>query len=393
MIILRAYNNKDIVNVAASAAANAVAGMRVRLAKMVNKLIIIAYSSLLITHVSACSVIDDDLSDCPPDDNYRLDYELRLVTNLTTELQTELTTQTEVKLASALRAHLSNIFTDYAHDVDLSFYDTQGDSVRLHHDEHIMDANQASYTLNLPMRQYMHLAVANILENDVISLTGDDQCPTSMLSQTERDTIPSHNTGLFTARLPMEVLEGVNQNFNVHLYMANCASTLVVDTLGSGIRSMKVYSTGFATGFNLSDSTFLYVDQPPVVRTDEVKYDDQTGMAFCSVTFPSREEPAAASRGAQATRTVIETTDPFISESAAKALWQFNVYAVTADGKTTESKLYINLPLRAGQLKVLKAKVRNDGAIATDDQEVAVSVTLDWTPGGHHEPILVRNKR
>ena len=40
----------------------------------------------------------------------KLDYELRLVTNMTTELRTELTTQTDMELANSLRDSLSNIF-------------------------------------------------------------------------------------------------------------------------------------------------------------------------------------------------------------------------------------------------------------------------------------------
>jgi len=104
--------------------------------------------------IVSCSVIDEDLSDCV--EQAKMDYELRLVTNMTTELKTQLTTETDLQIADALKQELGNIFTDYAHDVDLSFYDTQGDSTRLQHDEHFMDANQASYALNLPMRRYMH---------------------------------------------------------------------------------------------------------------------------------------------------------------------------------------------------------------------------------------------
>ena len=127
----------------------------------------------------ACSVIDDDLSVC--DTSYELDYELRLVTNMNTELKTQLSTETQLSLSHALHTHLSDIFTDFAHDVDLSFYDTQGDSLRLQHDEHIMDANQASYALNLLKRQYMHLAVANIVDNPLVDLVNDDRCHTSRL--------------------------------------------------------------------------------------------------------------------------------------------------------------------------------------------------------------------
>ena len=76
--------------------------------------------------MAGCSVIDDDLSNCPADEaQYQMEYELKLVTNMTTELQTQLTTITEISVANALKTHLENIFSDFAHDVNLSFYDTE----------------------------------------------------------------------------------------------------------------------------------------------------------------------------------------------------------------------------------------------------------------------------
>ena len=99
--------------------------------------------------LTGCSMIDEDLSDCVEPET-KVDYELELVTNFSTEITTELETETlltdedDKDMARVLREFLKNIFTDYAHDVDLSFYDTQGDSLRLHHEQHIMDANQAS---------------------------------------------------------------------------------------------------------------------------------------------------------------------------------------------------------------------------------------------------------
>lgn len=119
--------------------------------------------SVLWLTAGCCSYIDDDLSDCPPEgQDYELTYELRLVTNITTELSTQLSTATDVNVANALRDHLKNIFTDFAHDVDLSFYDTENAQERLSHDQHVMNASEQSYTLYLPMREYMHLAAANI---------------------------------------------------------------------------------------------------------------------------------------------------------------------------------------------------------------------------------------
>lgn len=337
--------------------------------------------------LSACSLIDDTPGECGYKENYELDYELRLVTNMTTELKTQLSTETELSLAHSLRTHLSDIFTDFAHDVDLSFYDTQGDSLRLQHDEHIMNANQASYTLNLPKRQYMHLAVANIVDDKLVDLVNDERCHRSELIQLQGgtlrsiddDAIDSHTTGIFTARQPMDILEGVDQQFNVHLYMANCAAVLVIDTIGSGVKDIKVYSKGFATGFHVSDSSYVFVSEPPLVRTKLVtSEDDEDGeLAFCSVTFPSREPSA--------TRTVIETTDPFVSPEANESLWEFHIYAVAKDESTTLTKLYIRRPLRAGQLMIIKAKARPDGSIDTINPTVGVNVTLNWQDAGHYD--------
>lgn len=343
---------------------------------------------------ASCNVIDDDLSVCGND--YELDYELRLVTNMTTELKTQLTTETEMNLAQALRTHLTGVFTDFAHDVDLSFYDTEGDSLRLQHDEHIMDANQASYTLFLPMRHYMHLAVANIVDNPLVDLVNDERCHQSQLSlihtpsgspvlRGESDEIvQSHTTGIFTARQSMEVYGGVNQVFNVHLFMANCAAALVVDTIGSGIREMKVYATGFAKGFNIADSAFIYSDKPPLVKANPVEAQCEGEVAFCTVNFPSREPEESET----ATRVVIETTDPFVAPTAKERLWEFRIYATSHDGSVTESVLYIRRPLRAGQFMIIKVKARPDGSVTTGDPTIGINVTLNWNDAGHYNQEL-----
>ena len=332
--------------------------------------------------IASCSMIDEDRSDC---ETSEIDYELTLITNISTEIQTQLetkttlTTEADLELAQALKDYLKNIFTDFAHDVDLSFYDTKDDSLRLYHDEHIMDANQASYTLNLPMREYMHLAVANILRNNLVGLDDDERCHPSKLHQIVADTIDSHETGLFTARLPMNVLEGVNQKFDVKLYMANCAACLVIDTQGYDASQLKVYSTGFATDFNICDSAFRYSDHPPVVRTTKLETSGNK-MGFCSVSFPSQD----LSR----TRTLIETEDPFIAQPGEESLWEFRVYMpqpdksrTRANEHVTETILYVKDPLKPGQLKIIIGRINPDGSVSVKVPEVSTSVTLDWEPG------------
>ena len=340
------------------------------------------YLFIFLPSLTSCSMIDEDMSDC---EQSKIDYELRLITNISTEIETQLetttslSTETDLLLAEELREHLSNVFTDFAHDVDLSFYDTRNDSLRLQHDQHIMDANQASYTLHLPMREYMHLAVANIIDDPLISLVQDERCHTSQLQQRDRDTIDSHNTGLFTARLPMNVLEGVNQNFNVRLYMANCAACLVIDPQGYDTSGIKVYSTGFATDFNICDSIYRYSALPPIVRTTKLETSGDK-IGFCSVSFPSQD--------LFKTRTVIETEAPFIAQPGEESMWEFRVYMpqpgkarTRANEHVTETIIYVKDPLKPGQLKIIVGRVNPDGSVSVNVPEVSTSVTLDWQPG------------
>jgi hypothetical protein len=338
------------------------------------------FSLLLFT---ACSMIDEDLSDCGKE--AKIDYELELITNMSIELETVLDDDLDKDVAEALREYLKNIFTDYAHDVDLSFYDTQGDSARLHHDQHIMDANQKSYTLYLPMQNYMHLAAANLIDNRLVNLTDDSYCHPSKLQQAQGDTITPHTTGLFTARQLIKVLDGVDQAFLVRLYMANCAAALVVDTRGYDVSGMKVVGSGFASRFSICDSTFVFDAAAPVMKADEIMVKGGRQKCFCSVNFPSREPDQ--------TRTVIETEDPFVAQADEASLWEFHVYVprpeseqLRSGSSITETVLRVNKPLRAGQLKIIKVRVRDDGSVEPESPEVGASVTLDWKPGNTYNP-------
>ena len=334
--------------------------------------------------IAACSLVDEDLRDCPPPSPTKeceLDYTLQLVTNMTTELTTQLSMETDIRLSSSLKTHLSSVFTDFAHDVDLSFYDVQGDSSRLHHEAHIMDASQSSYTLSIPVRDYMHLALANLEENPQLTLAGDDKCHRARIGQELKDTVDSHRSGIFTARLPMDMREGEDQQFDVHLYMANCASALVMDTVGVHCKDVRVFVTGFANSFSLADSTYHF-DHPSVVRTQqvEVKDDPTSPLCFSAVTFPSREEPQS--------KVVIETEEPFESEAANQALWQVQIYITTEDGSVTQSVLGIRTPLRPGQFKLIRCRVQEDGRVDPEDTTVAVVVHLNWSPGSQWDVIM-----
>lgn len=332
---------------------------------------------LLAAAISGCGLVDEDMRDCGTE--YDLDYTLTLVTNVSTEISTELettiSTELELSAALAIREYLKNVFTDYAHDVDLSFYDVVGDSLRLHHEEHIMDANQSSYTLYIPVHHYMHTALANILDNEMIEVQDGERCHYEKLHQVVGDTLSSHTTGLFTARLPMDIQEGVSQNFNVHLYMANAATAVVIDTVGSHIRDLKMFATGFATDFSVCDSLY-YFNSTPVFRMDKLPVEESGGYCFAAVHFPSRK-PAD-------TKVIIDSDDPFVTPDAESPLWNLKAYVTLPDGTVTETVLGVTQPLQAGELKVIKVKALENGAVQPGDPTVGVSITLDWGSGMEH---------
>ncbi len=331
---------------------------------------------------TGCSLVDEDMSGCP--DELKVDYEMHLVTNIQMEIGTELKLASDVHVATALTNNLKSIFSDHAHDVDLSFYDVVTPMPSLGHFTDIIDANQASYTLNIPAREYMHLAVANIKNNDVVSLHDETYCKSSRLVQKKGDgdpeVIDSHTTGIFTARHPMTVLDNKDESFNVNLYMANCATALVLDNTAEGtpkIKDFKAFSTGFASSFNIADSSYVF-DSSPLVRANTIPVEGDAENLYVTVQFPSRDPNPKS-------KVVIETTDPFDSDYEKEVLWEWVVYVTLEDDTVTENRLAFSQPLRAGELRVVRVRILPDGTLSTDDTSVGVSVTLDWKQGGSHD--------
>lgn len=306
--------------------------------------------------LASCSIIDEDLDDCGV--NNKMVYRLKLITNIQTELDEQLSSPEEQHVADALKESLKNIFTDKAHDIDLSFYNT--DNTREKHEQHIMDASQAEYVVYLPERDYRNLAVANMADATNVRLESDDYTPSTMkLQQQQGDTIDSHSTGMFTARKIIEVCN-CTESFNVELYMANSCAALVVDTAGVNISGMKVLTQDFATSFAVSDSTYAY-QANPLIRSVEVPTNGQPYTCHYAVSFPSRH-------------------------TRSDGLFRIKAYVTLPDGTTTENIITVEQPLMAGYLKIIKMKMKPNGSLTPLSQDVGVSVTLNWKQGGTYEP-------
>lgn len=327
-----------------------------------------------------CSLVDEDLSECGTD--FDMDYQLTLVTNITTELETELSLEANTEIKGMLKDFLLNVFTDFAHDVDLSFYDTEPPMNRLNHMSEIMDGSESSYRLYLPGRKYRHTAVANLLNNGSVELLDDQQCQTGRVVQKEQDGVAQpHKTGLFTARRDLDVLANLGQHFDVRLYMANAASSLVLDLSDApNVKDLSVSVSGFATEFHVSDSTYVFPEKRLVVGTTRMDDPEAHRACFVSVHFPSPS---------------LEDSKLIIDDGGQSAglstvpLWGWTIHATMADGTITESVLEMYNPLLAGHIKVLTAVMSEEGGvISTSDSAVGVSVTLDWNSAGGYNSDL-----
>ena len=339
----------------------------------------IAFFSFLTTQLltlASCSTIDEDRSDC--ENEFRVNYEVKLRTNISTQIQTVLRSRFETEVANLLEDSLKNIFREYAHDVDLSFY--VGDN-RQFHDFKLMLANQATYELELPADNYRHLAVANIEEEAEVDLLQSEGVERSHLFQEVADTIDGHHTGLFSARQNMNIVGNQNQTFDVTLYMANCASILVLRTDNVAYNDVKVLSTDFADDFLVNDSVYrfnhnymvrdLRVTRPPVERE-----------VFYSVTFPSHDTAEEAQGATTRPSNGVEIdNDGSTGAEDSERIWRKFVYVTLPDGSITRTVINVRQPLKAGQIFIIYAYLKPDGSIYSPNVEVSTSVTLDWKEG------------
>ena len=311
---------------------------------------------------TSCDLIDDDLSDCGKD--YKLEYRMRLITNMNDELAQKLREADDEPIKASLRQHLLQFFSDSGHDLDLSFYLTADDEARRHHArQDMLGANQASYTIYLPAKQYRNLAVANSGREPLVLLQQDQQRSLAELFQLRADTIDSHRVGLFTGRHTIDP-PAADTTIVVDLYMANCAAALVCDTTGYRVRDFRVYMTDMGDAFHVNDSVYTYTTKP-IVRTRRVDAGIKNSVAFTGKSFPSRDVPVY--------------TD---GDSGEQSSWQMRAYVTLADGKTTETILYVRDPLKAANLRIIKCRMTGDGVVTpTVDANVGISFQLDWKPG------------
>ena len=311
--------------------------------------------------VIAAGCIDEDLSDCGME--FSINYSLRLTTNMHAEIEEELKSLHHKTLGERLKKELNNVFNNHAHDIMLSFF--RQDSTLHHYEYDEPNHSSASYTIYLPIEDYIHTAVANEGEETAVTMSGSDDARTHSLIHTTTDTLESHTTGIYTARQEISVA-GVSATFDVPLYMQNCATALVIDPKSVPVKSIRAVVSGMANGFHLQDSLYTYRSES-VLRMKELTDTDSPLHCLYGVGFPTRNQ-------------IVSTRSddkPYI--------WRMHVYVTLTGGKTTANTLYMTTPLKAGSLDVVKATLNDEGVTIPDDPKVGVSIELNWKPGGEYD--------
>jgi len=332
------------------------------------RFIVIVFPLLL----GACTLIDDDLSVC--DEELFINYQVQLHTELSMQLEAELVSETETPVRKALEKWLSPIFTDRAKDIDLRFFSGDEDEIRYQIQEVIND-NRTSYTIVLPKEDYMHLAVANIADDRQVHLLEGAHSRTMMLRLSEEEVLAPLTTGVFTARLPMQVDE-TSQRFDVRMYMVTSAVALIVDTTSCPeLVGLEGYMMGSACGFSLRDSAFAY-DNKCRMMMEEVEIESQVQKAKSQSPITNYQSPITNNPYSCYGTVCFPTRD--------EGKWTVSMRATLTDNRHTTTTLTIDDPLKAGTLRIIRCVVDEKGKLEPDeehDADVGAAVELDWNDG------------
>jgi hypothetical protein len=300
-----------------------------------------------------------------------IDYQLQLRTELSTQLQTELSAETDTFVREALQEWLAPVFTDKAKDIDLHFFKSETDVISRRIQD-VINANRTSYTIKLPLDNYMHLALANMADNNQMTLGDYEHSKSMVLNLPNSLKLKSMNTGVFSARLPMQV-EDKSQNFEVFLYMVTAAVALVIDTTAcDSLVSMEGTLNDAACGFSVRDSIFDFS------RTCHFE------MVNVHVGGPAGAPRRVFAEDEYVNPACLATVGMPTQDSTA---WTLTVVSELIGNRKTTSTLTINDALEAGTVRIIRLKMKGDGSVIDDDEnnEVGITVTLEWKDGGDHE--------
>lgn len=334
--------------------------------------------------LTSCCAIDEDLSVCL--DEYDAQYELRLITNEEPEIKRVLGDRDD--MSQALRQHLANVFTDSGHDLHLTFTPTA-----------IVGADGITvYTPDdtIATKTQLHDMQGNSIYTCHISLTPANYFHIATANHGAAPSAPVPEAPLYTGRKTLDGRQYGRYSYYMPLYVTRSAAAIAIDPRMVPITDVKVFTTGCASRFEVADSIFIY-ENSPMVAAERVSLPDTTAwQLYCATSYPSPEPAVIPTTNTgrdpyefDITRFRRDIDEPyFIYMDCGENLWSYEGYVTLADGTITHTTIAIRHPLRAGQLKIIRAYIDDQGVIRLYDQELGESVDLKWEQGREF-PIII----
>ena len=328
-----------------------------------------ATALLLLLTMQSCSYIDDDRSDC--ENTYSLTYQLEVVSNINMQLSEQLKVDAGSMTLKTLDKYFQSVLQPTTTEARLGFYPIGGNPIFFNRD---IEGQRTAFSIAIPANNYRHIAVIGQSDPSIF-LTDSAKASTVRLTQFLRDTVDSHVQAVMAGTLDMNVLGNQNQSWQVDLYPAD-AGVAVVMKRNAKVQRLRVFLADLATSFTPDDSTWHW-DHTSLVRTVPVDVSGTDSIAYCGVAFPSHAATTAA-------KAII----PAATRADDNALWHVVILADMPDGTVTRTVLSLSDALRAGDIRVIRVRVNDNGGISTTDSNVGASVTLDWKKGGEYNPEL-----
>lgn len=313
----------------------------------------------------SCSYIDDDRSDC--ETSYSLTYKLEVVSNINMQLREQLKADAGSLTLKTLNNYFASVFQPSTTEARLGFYPLDGAAPVLFIRN--IQGLRSMFSISIPADNYRHIAVIGQSDPSIF-LSDTTKASTVRLTQSLRDTVDNHIQAVMAGTLNMNVLGNADQTWEVDLYPAD-AGVAVVMRDNPKVGLVRVFLADLATSFTPDDSTWHW-DHASLVRTTPLTVSGTDSTAYCGVAFPSHNTTATGAKG--------------IRRADGGALWHAVVLVDMPDGTVTRTLLSLYKPLKAGDIRVIKVNVNDDGGISTTDSNVGASVTLDWKSGGEYNP-------
>lgn len=327
------------------------------------------YIFIVLLALNGCSLIDDDLSVC--NEQITINYHLQLHTDLSVQLQRELATEQEEPVRRALEQWLDPVFADTSVDLDLRFYTEVQDRLVMRRQGQ-MTGSHTSFTVTLPKANFAHVTLAHLQGNPQMQVTNGEHSSTMNLCLNSSDRLSGLQSA-YTARKTIEVNDST-ERIDVSLYMVTSAVAVVIESLAcTDLTAVDGYVSGGAGGFAVWDSTYTFTPSPDI-QLEQVPL---PGAGKAPDRVRNGNQPAYICMAAVCMPTPDNTK------------WSVRLTATLTEDRHTTTTLSLSDPLAAGQLRIIKLQMNEDGELVpVTGSQIGATVEVDWDNGSSHEIII-----